>query len=161
MQLAYVSCFVEDLDRTRSGGPITDAMCLLSTVSRLDAVGPNKVKNGGVILHSDGVAEHMLFVILVQLEVLRSLPVFPVGLSKETAPGESHDLGCVVENVARLHNVVTRRAAEGGAIGEEVKSVIKLVVGKLGEIFERHDGEAFVRDVRRYFRVREDKSAKV
>ena len=103
------------------------------------------MKNGGIILHSDGVTKHILLVILIQLEVLKSLPVFPVRLAKEMAPSESHDLGCVVEDIAGLHNVVMQCASKGWAIDEEVKSVIKLVVGKLGEIFKQHDEEALTR----------------
>ncbi len=61
-------CFVKDLDGTRSSGSIADAMCLFLTIECFDAVSPDKMKDCVVLLHRDGITEHLLFVILVQLE---------------------------------------------------------------------------------------------
>ncbi len=61
--------FVKDLDGAQAAGTIAHALRLLATIKRLDVVGPDKMEDGVVLIHRDGVTKHGLFVILVKLKV--------------------------------------------------------------------------------------------
>ncbi len=50
-------------------GTIAHASCLLATIKHLDVVGPDKMEDGVILIHCDGVTKHGLFVILVKLEL--------------------------------------------------------------------------------------------
>ena len=61
--------FVKDLDGARAAGTIAHASRLLATIKHLDVVGPDKMEDGVVLIHRNGVTKHGLFVILVKLKV--------------------------------------------------------------------------------------------
>ncbi len=61
--------FIKDLDGAQVAGTITHASRLLATIKRLDVVGPDKMEDGVVLIHHNGVTKHGLFVILVKLKV--------------------------------------------------------------------------------------------
>ena len=100
-----------------------------------------------IICCGDGVAEHTLCGVLVELEEFQSLPVRPIIPLKEFSASELHETGGIVEDGARVNNVVLPQALHTKAVFDEVDAVVELVVGKLGEIGSRHNWDAFIGDV--------------
>ncbi len=73
-----------------------------------------------VLLHSNRVAKHHLFVLLIQMKIFQVLPFGPVILFEEAAAGESHDPHCIVMDVTRFDNVIPLSSLKDGSISDEV-----------------------------------------
>ena len=71
---------VENTDLPSTGGTVAGAAGLLSTILGFDIVGPYQIEYSRVRLDFPGVAEHILFHILIELQEFRFLPVFPIVL---------------------------------------------------------------------------------
>jgi hypothetical protein len=65
----------------------------------------------------------------------------------------------VVRNVARVDLIVSPTSMNALSSFDEVDLIIKLVVGKLGELFVRDKGQAMVQDVGQGGRMQEGEGA--
>ena len=132
--------FVEDLDVTRTGGAVTHAPSLLSTVGCLDCVRPDKMEYCVVGMGLPWAAKHALFVVLVQLEIFGCVPFVPIVEFEEFAASELHGSGCVVEHLTGGRDVVLTisfmpvHAGINLLLHSEVGAVVELVEGELGEV---------------------------
>ena len=78
-------------------GAVTNTAGFLPSVNSLDVVCPDEMKNGIALISRDGVTEHALCVVLVELEKLRVLlPIRPISLLKESPASELHSFGDTV-----------------------------------------------------------------
>ncbi len=83
------------------------------------------MEDGIIFINSSGVTEASLVKVLVELEVLRVLPVSPIVLLGQAATCEAHDTCGVVGDVSGEDNVVASGSQDLGSIIEEINAVVE------------------------------------
>ena len=71
---------IKNADLSSPCGTVTSAAGLLPTILGFDIVGPYQIEDSRGRLNFPGVAEHILFHVLVKLQEFRFLPVIPIVL---------------------------------------------------------------------------------
>ncbi len=105
------------------------------------------MKDGIIFINSSGVPKASLVKLLVELEVLRVLPVSPIVLLDQVAVCEAHDACGVVVYIAKEDNVIASGTQDSGTVIEEFDGIVELVMCVLGEVFLGHDGDTVIGDV--------------
>jgi hypothetical protein len=105
------------------------------------------VEDGIIFIKSSGATEVSLVKVLVELEILRVLPVSPIILLDQAAACEAHDVCGVVADVAREDNVVALGLQDSRSIVEKIDVIVELVMSELGEVFFGHNRDTTIGDV--------------
>ena len=106
---------IEDTNLASSGGAVTGAPCLLSSIEFFDDIRPNEVKNGLFLIHEDGSAEDALFIVLVELLSFRILPAIgpkPLIRFQQFAASEFHGKADKIKDIAALDRFDFRMEGE-------------------------------------------------
>jgi hypothetical protein len=116
--------FIKYLDGPGSTRAVAHTACFLTPIDSLDIVSPYKVKDGVVVVDSNGHAKTPLIPVLIELKILRLLPVCPIVLFQEPTSRETHDTCDVLTDVPGFDYGVFLYPGEPRSGGEEVQSVV-------------------------------------